>query len=148
MMALKAHRLYLVKTLLIAGANTEVRTENSLTALMMASMMPYYYDGLALVEALLAAGANTEAEALSGETALIVAAAAGRQEIIKALLAAGANIEAKSPRGSASTAALEAGHLKLYEYLEEYLERVLSKKAENDEKELKDDLSENKRLSF
>ncbi len=107
--------LNIVKALVAAGANLELREDNKrCTALHYSSMNGY----LEIVEALLAAGANLGRGDVAGNTALHHASRYGHLPVVETLITAGANVNDTAYSGwTPLHAASLGGHLPVIEAL-------------------------------
>ena len=95
-----------IKSLIAAKEDVNAKTDDAITALMVAS-----HKGHADVVALLTARADVNAKNNNGETALIWAVWGDHAEVVEALLAAGADVNAKTKDGrTALKIAQVAGH--------------------------------------
>ncbi len=119
----------MVKTLIDAGADVNVRWKDGFTLLMKAANLTGDA-GLEIVKALLAAGALLECKCsepskvpgikVNGNRALILAAWRGNIAVVKELVAAGANVDARSEGGDTAltvAAAAEQGHVSVVKAL-------------------------------
>ncbi len=106
--------LDVMRGLLNAGANPNVRTSDGSTALFAAAREGQHE----AAQILLAANAEIDATANNGDTALMIASKNGHADVARALLTAGANVNAKNNSGStALLLASEWGHLTIVEKL-------------------------------
>ena len=97
----------LVKQLLEAGADVELKDVNGWTPLLYAAVRGH----LAVVKLLLKAGANIESKSRRSRTSLSYTAVKGHSAVIKQLLEAGADVESKSKRRKTPLIyAAEEGH--------------------------------------
>lgn len=94
-MATSRNNLEIVKLLLNAGANPNLRDESGQTALMMTNEN----SSIELIQDLLKAGADVNAQDDEGETALMTAAQSANLVIMQELLNAGANVNAQTDNG-------------------------------------------------
>jgi hypothetical protein len=89
--AVRQHQHSRVRTLLDAGANTNVRNDAGMTPLMVAVLFHERRD-TTTIPALIAAGADVNAKDDEGRTALMYAVLHASPRVINELLAAGANV--------------------------------------------------------
>ena len=106
--AVKHGNREMVRVLLKAGADVNLRNHDGQTALMMLDK-----DATAdLVRDLVAAGANVNLKDKDGASALIIAAASDNADVLQALLDAGAHVNAKNKEGvTALMKAAEEGNI-------------------------------------
>jgi len=94
-----------VAALLQAGARTDLRDKNGLTALMLAAEKGH----VSVAAALLSAGAGTDLQDNNGLTALMKAAMMGHASVVVELLRAGAGTDVDMQPGNGITALMLAG---------------------------------------
>jgi ankyrin repeat protein len=99
MLAAEKGHLRVVKILLAAGANPNVRVTTTHAGEVNPLIWAVLSRNKEVVEVLLKAGAVVNPQTFHGEPALMTAVSLGEKEIIKTLLAAGANVNAKMFNG-------------------------------------------------
>lgn len=111
----------IVRRLLVAGADPDVRDGSGRSPLSLAALGGH----LAVVEALLDAGAETELRSDTGMTALMHAAAHGHPDIVAELVRHGANVAARRDDGSTAwTLAVERNDTRMMQILHASTPRV------------------------
>lgn len=113
-MAIGGNSTEMVKALLAAGTDVNLRFGDGSTLLMGGSQAGQ----IEIVRALLAAGASPGAQTLDGTTALLLAARAGHAEVVRILLGAGAAANARLGNGGTALAdAAFGGHVEVVRIL-------------------------------